>query len=59
MKKTITIILAICAFIASVATNIYYICDENPETKPDVQQVIEKAKDVKDAIVEQQPAENK
>lgn len=51
MKKTIAIIVAACAFIASVATNVYYIFDDDANTNPDVAQVIEKGKDVYNAAV--------
>lgn len=49
-KKTVAIIVAVCALISAVVTNIYYFCDEDPETNPDVKQIIEKVEDVKDAI---------
>lgn len=49
-KKTVSIIVAICALISAVVTNSYYFCDEDPETNPDIKQVIEKVEDVKDAI---------
>ena len=50
MKKTISIIVAICAFIASLATNVYYIFDNDSSTNPDVSSVIDKGKDVYQSI---------
>ena len=49
-KKIVTIIVAICAFITALVTNFYYIVDEDPNTQANVTEVVEKAKDVKDAI---------
>ena len=49
-KKIVTIIVAICAFITALVTNFYYIIDEDPNTQVNVTEVVEKAKDVKDAV---------
>ena len=50
MKKTVAIIVAVCAFIASLATNVYYIFDGDSSTNPDVAQVVEKGKNVYETI---------
>jgi hypothetical protein len=51
-KKTVTIIVAICALVTAVVTNIYYFTDDDPNTNPDIKQVVEKVNDLKDAIKE-------
>lgn len=50
MKKTVAIIVAIAMFIASLATNIYYIFDNDAETVPNVEEVVNKGKDVYNAV---------
>lgn len=50
MKKIVKIILAICALITSVTTAVWYACDNDPSTEPDVKQVITDYQNVKDAI---------
>ena len=50
MKKTIAIIVAGAMFIASLATNIYYIFDGDAETVPNVEEVVNKGKDVYNAV---------
>lgn len=57
MKKIVTIILAICALITSVTTAVWYACDNDPTTEPDVKQVIKDYQEVKAAI--NQKADNK
>lgn len=49
MKKTVAIIVAIAMFIASLATNIYYVFDNDAETVPNVEEVVNKGKDVYNA----------
>lgn len=50
MKKTISIIVACAMFVASLATNIYYIFDGDAETVPNVEEVVNKGKDVYNAV---------
>lgn len=50
MKKTVAIIVAIAMFIASFATNIYYIFDNDAQTVPNVEEVVNKGKDVYNAV---------
>ncbi len=50
MKKTVAIIVAIAMFIASLATNIYYIFDNDAQTVPNVEEVVNKGKDVYNAV---------
>ena len=50
MKKTISIIVACAMFVASLATNIYYIFDGDTETVPNVEEVVSKGKDVYNAV---------
>ena len=50
MKKIVKIIIAVCALITSVTTAIWYACDSDSSTEPDVKQVIKDYQNVKDAI---------
>ena len=50
MKKIITIILAISALVTSVTTAIWYATDNDPNTKPNIEQVITDYNNVKDAF---------
>lgn len=50
MKKTVAIIVAIAMFIASLTTNIYYIFDNDAQTVPNVEEVVNKGKDVYNAV---------
>ena len=50
MKKIIGIIVAIALFIASLATNVWYLFDGDSTTTANVQEVVDKGKDVYDAF---------
>lgn len=58
MKKTVAIIVAAAIFIASLATNIYYIFDGDASTVPNVEEVIVKGKDVYNAVKGDSAAQN-
>lgn len=51
MKKTIAIIVAIATFVGSLATNVYYVFDNDNTTNPDVGEVVEKGKDVYESFI--------
>lgn len=59
MKKVVTIIVAVCAFITSLTMNIYYMFDNDDSTNANVQEVIQKGKDVKDAIMSSDTSDSK
>ena len=46
MKKIIGIIVAIALFIASIATNVYYMFDDDTTTTASVSDVVNKGQDV-------------
>lgn len=50
MKKVVAIIVASALFIASLATNIYYLVDGDASTTPNIEEVIDKGKDVYNAV---------
>ena len=50
MKKIFKIILAVSALVTSVTTAIWYAMDDDPNTKPNVEQVIIDYTNVKDAF---------
>lgn len=50
MKKIFKIILAVSALVTSITTAIWYAMDDDPNTKPNVEQVIIDYTNVKDAF---------
>lgn len=50
MKKVIGIITAIALFVASLATNIYYMFDGDSATTANITEVVDKGKGVYDAF---------
>lgn len=50
MHKTIKIIIAALALLTALLTGGYYLFDGDPSTNPDVEQIVDKGKDLYDAI---------
>ena len=50
MHKTIKIIIAALALLTALLTGGYYLFDGDPTTNPDVEQIVDKGKDLYDAI---------
>lgn len=50
MHKTIKIIIAALALLTALLTGGYYLFDGDPATNPDIEQIVDKGKDLIDAI---------
>lgn len=50
MHKTIKITIAALALLTALLTGGYYLFDGDPATNPDVEQIVDKGKDLYDAI---------
>lgn len=58
MKKIISIIVAALIFLASLIANVYFVFDGDPETKPNFTEVVDKGKDVYDAVKSEDESNN-